>query len=136
MNHWLLKSEPEAWSWSDQCARKDQGEWWDGVRNYQASNNMRAMKKHDRAFFYHSGKKACIVGIVEIIHEAKLDPSDPKQRFYMVCVRARETFPFPVSLQTLKEKVPTLCILRQSRLSVAPVQEKEWEQIKSLGGFV
>ena len=133
MNYWLLKSEPDSWSWADQCARKDQGEWWDGVRNYQASNNMRAMKKYDRAFFYHSGKNPHIVGIVEVIHEAKLDPSDPKQKFYMVCVRALQSLPNLVSLQALKENVPTLSILRQSRLSVAPIQKEEWEQIKRLG---
>ena len=91
------------------------------------------MKKYDRAFFYHSGKNPHIVGIVEVIHEAKLDPSDPKQKFYMVCVRALQSLPNLVSLQALKENVPTLSILRQSRLSVAPIQKEEWEQIKRLG---
>ena len=104
MNYWLLKSEPHTWSWEQQRERGEAGEWWDGVRNHQAAKNLRAMKKGDRAFFYHSGKKPCIVGVVEIIAEAKLDPSDPKQTFVMVCVQAKHTFPAPIPLSTIKSE--------------------------------
>ena len=133
MNYWLLKSEPHTWSWEQQRERGEAGEWWDGVRNHQAAKNLRAMKKGDRAFFYHSGKKPCIVGVVEIIAEAKLNPSDPKQTFVMVCVQAKHTFPAPIPLSTIKTHCPEISIARQSRLSVAPVTEKEWNTLSALG---
>ena len=135
MQYWLLKTEPGTWSWNQQCQKGDDGEWWDGVRNYQASNNMKAMRKGDMAYFYHSGKSPSIIGTVEIIAEAKLDPDDPKGRFYMVCVRAHKALKTPVALQTLKKEIPTLAILRQSRLSVAPIKKDEWEKILTLGGM-
>ena len=135
MQYWLLKTEPETWSWTQQCAKGTQGEWWDGVRNHQASNNMKRMQKGDQAFFYHSGKKPCIVGIVQIIKTAELDPSDPKHTFVRVCVQAHTSLKVPVTLQTLKKDIPTLAILKQSRLSVAPVQREEWEKIIALGGL-
>ena len=135
MQYWLLKTEPNTWSWIQQCQKGSDGEWWDGVRNHQASNNMKNMKKGDQGFFYHSGKNASIMGTVTITEKAVLDPSDPKGKFYMVKVQAEKTLPTPVTLKILKKEIPSLSILRQSRLSVAPVQKGEWDNILILGGL-
>ena len=132
MRYWLLKSEPQDWSWTQQCARGEIGEWWDGVRNYQAANNLRAMRSGDLGFFYHSGKKPQIVGVVEITKEAKPDPSDSKGRFVMVCVKAKYPLAAPVSLSLLRQKIPSLVILRQSRLSVSELTIQEWRAIIQL----
>lgn len=133
MAYWLLKSEPGEWSWDDQLARGDAGEMWDGVRNHQAANNLKAMRKGDLAFFYHSGKAREIVGIVRIIGEHRPDPTDPSGRFVVVDVAAEESLPRPVTLAEIKAD-PTLeemALIRQSRLSVMPVAAAHWRRIRA-----
>jgi len=134
MKYWLMKSEPGSWSWEDQLKVDKEG--WDGVRNYQAANNMKAMKKGDRAFFYHSVKEKSIVGIVEIVDEYHPDPTDKSGRFGMVSVKAVETVPNPVSLADIKSdpRLSELPLLKQSRLSVMPIDAKSWKIICGMGG--
>ena len=131
MNYWLFKSEPSSWSWQDQLNRGKKGEGWDGVRNYQASNNMKKMKIGDQGFFYHSVTEKKIVGIVEVIKEYVPDPTDKTKKFGMVTVRALKTLNKGVSLQDIKEnkKLTDFIMLRQNRLSVLPVSLKEWDII-------
>jgi predicted RNA-binding protein with PUA-like domain len=135
MNHWLFKSEPNTWGWDDQVARGDRGEHWDGVRNYQASNNMKAMKVGDRGFFYHSVNEKRIVGIVEVIREYYPDHTDPKERFGMVDVKAVRPFTVPVTLEDIKAepKLADLPLIRQSRLSVMPIPKDAWDLICRMG---
>lgn len=137
MQYWLIKSEPSSWSWNDQLGAGDAGTFWDGVRNYQASNNMKAMQIGDRCFFYHSVKEKSIVGIVEVIKEYYPDHTDPKGRFGMVDVKAVETMPNPVSLADIKaeERLGNLALIRQSRLSVVPVDKASWDLICQMGGL-
>lgn len=132
MNYWLLKSEPGAWSWNDQV--KAGTDHWDGVRNYQASNNLKAMKKGDRAFFYHSVNEKQIMGVVEVVREYYPDPTDPKGRFGMVDVKAILPLERPVTLAEIKEepKLKDLALVRQSRLSVMPIDEASWKRIRSM----
>lgn len=132
MKYWLLKSEPGAWSWDDQV--RVGVEPWDGVRNYQASNNLKAMRKGDRAFFYHSVKEKRIVGIVEIVKEYYPDPTDASGRFGMVDVKAIEPVKRPVLLAEIKEdpKLSHLALIRQSRLSVMPIDAAAWKRICTL----
>ncbi|MBO6948091.1 MAG: EVE domain-containing protein [Rhodospirillales bacterium] len=134
MKYWLMKSEPGSWSWEDQLKVEKEG--WDGVRNYQAANNMKAMKKGDRAFFYHSVKEKSIVGIVEIVDEYHPDPTDKSGRFGMVSVKALKTVPNPVSLADIKgdPRLSELPLLKQSRLSVLPIDAKSWKIICGMGG--
>ena len=131
MNYWLFKSEPSSWSWENQLNTGDKGEGWDGVRNYQASNNMKKMKLGDLGFFYHSVTEKQIVGIVEVIKEYHPDPTDDKKRFGMVSVKALNSLPLPVSLDKIKgnDKLNNFQMLKQSRLSVVPVTRLEWEEI-------
>ena len=131
MNYWLMKSEPETWSWEQQVKAGSKGEGWDGVRNYQASNNMKKMKIGDQGFFYHSVTEKKIVGIVEIIKEYAPDPTDKTERFGMVTVKALKTLDKGVSLKDLKEnkKLTNFIMLKQNRLSVLPVSLKEWDII-------
>ena len=133
MAYWLFKSEPGAWSWDDQV--KDGVAEWDGVRNYQADNNMKAMKVGDLGFFYHSVNEKQIVGIVEVVKEAYPDPSDPSGRFVMVDVKALRPFKQPVTLAQIKAepRLSQLALVRQSRLSVLPVGKEEWKLICSMG---
>lgn len=135
MQYWLAKSEPSVWSW-DQHAKKGT-QHWDGVRNYQASNNMKAMKKGDRAFFYHSNEGKEIVGIVEVVKEYYPDPSDETGRFGMVDFKAVEPFKTPVTLATIKTTpaLKDMALLKQSRLSVSPVSAAEWKTILKMGGL-
>ena len=128
MNYWLFKSEPSSWSWQDQLSKGKKGEGWDGVRNYQASNNMKKMKIGDQGFFYHSVTEKKIVGIVEVIKEYAPDPTDKSEKFGMVTVRALKTLDKGVSLQDIKgnKKLTDFIMLRQNRLSVLPVSLKEW----------
>lgn len=137
MQYWLIKSEPSSWSWQDQLDAAEEGTYWDGVRNYQASNNMKAMKIGDRCFFYHSVKEKSIVGIVEVIRKYYPDHTDESGRFGMVDVKALETMPNPVSLAQIKaeEKLGNLALLRQSRLSVVPIDPASWELICEMGGL-
>ena len=138
MNYWLIKSEPSTWSWDDQCAAPKQTTEWDGVRNYQANNNMKAMKKGDRCFFYHSVKEKTIVGVVEVAKEHELDPSDKTGKgFGMVTVKAVAPMPEPVSLDQVKlePKLESMVLVNNSRLSVQPVTAAEWKTICKLGKF-
>ena len=131
MNYWLFKSEPSSWSWQDQLKKGEKGEGWDGVRNYQASNNMKRMKLGDKGFFYHSVKEKKIVGIVEVIKEYEPDPTDKTNKFGMVTVKALKTLDKSVSLQDIKgnKRLTDFIMLRQNRLSVLPVSLKEWDII-------
>src|SRR5438067_4135957 len=135
MGHWLLKSEPAAYSW-DQMV-KDKRTHWNGVRNFQAASNLRAMKEGDRAFFYHSNEGKDIVGIVEIVRPFYPDPADASGKFGMVDVAPVMPVKKSVSLAEMKQ-VPELSnfsLLRQSRLSVCPVSDKEWTVICKMAGI-
>ena len=131
MDYWLIKSEPSAWSWQNQLDRGDQGEGWDGVRNYQASNNMKAMAIGDLAFFYHSVNEKQIVGIVEVCTLYHPDPTDASGRFGMVTVKAVKSLHIPVTLKDIKadKRLKDMALVRQSRLSVTPVTAKHWDII-------
>ncbi len=133
MAFWLMKSEPGAWSWDDQVSAGSAE--WDGVRNYQAANNMKAMKLGDRAFFYHSVNEKRITGIVEVVKEYYPDPSDASGRFGMVDVSALRPFEKPVTLAQIKAapRLAELALVRQSRLSVLPVNKAEWALICRMG---
>ena len=137
MAYWLLKSEPHTWSWDDQLAKGDAGEEWDGVRNYQARNNMKAMKKGDRGFFYHSGEERAIVGIVEVCGEAHPDSTTDDPRWECVDVKAVASMPRPVTLAEIKAepRLEGFALIRQSRLSVVPVTDAEWRVICEMGGY-
>jgi predicted RNA-binding protein with PUA-like domain len=134
MQYWMVKSEPESWSWDDQVRVGVEG--WNGVRNYQAANNMKAMKLGDRAFFYHSVKEKSIVGIVEVVREYYPDASDPTGRFVMVDFKAVKPVPKPVSLADIKgePRLAELALLKQSRLSVVPIDAASWKIISAMGG--
>ena len=134
MKYWLIKSEPGSWSWDDQF--RVGVEPWDGVRNYQATNNMKAMEIGDRAFFYHSVKEKSIVGIVEVTSDYYPDHTDPKGRFGMVDFKALKPVPNPVSLADIKadERLSELALMKQSRLSVVPIDAKSWKIICKMGG--
>ncbi len=127
MAFWLMKSEPSAYSWDEMV--KDRRASWDGVRNYQAANNMKAMKRGDHAFFYHSNEGVEIVGIVIVVKEYYPDPSDASGRFGMVDVKAVKAVKTPVSLKAIKTNpaLAALPLVRQSRLSVMPIREREWK---------
>ena len=127
MNYWLLKSEPNAWSWDDQSKVKK--EMWDGVRNYQARNNLMKMKKGDLCFFYHSVSEKSIVGIVEIVKESYPDPTDKIGRFVVVDVKAIKKLKNPVTLGKIKQnkKLQNIALVKQSRLSVMPLKKNEWD---------
>ena len=134
MRHWLLKSEPFKYSW-DQLV-KDKRTHWDGVRNYQAANNLKAMKKGDRAFFYHSNEGLAIVGVAEIVKEAYPDPGDPEGRFVMVDLAPVAPVKTPVTLAAIKadKRLADFALVRQSRLSVVPVTEEEWRILCKMAG--
>ena len=135
MAYWLLKSEPGTWSWDDQLKKGDEGEGWDGVRNYQASNNMKKMEIGDLAFFYHSVNEKSIVGIVSIIEKYQDDPTDKTGRFGMVVVKAIKSFTKSVSLSEIKsnEKLQGISLIKQSRLSVMPITKEHWDIILGMG---
>ena len=135
MKYWLMKSEPSTWSWQNQIDRGDAGEGWDGVRNYQASNNMKAMSIGDLAFFYHSVNEKQIVGVVDVIALYHPDPTDSSGRFGMVTVRAVKSMAQPVTLAQIKadERLQDMALVRQSRLSVTPVSPEQWDIIMQIG---
>jgi predicted RNA-binding protein with PUA-like domain len=135
MAYWLFKSEPNTWSWDQQVQKGDQGEGWDGVRNYQAANNMKAMSIGDLGFFYHSVKEKRIVGIVDVITPYHPDPTDASGRFGMVTIRAITPMVRPVTLAEIKaeESLADLALVRQARLSVVPVSSAEWNYILTMG---
>ena len=134
MNYWLFKSEPGAWSWDDQVEAG--AAEWDGVRNHQANNNMKAMRNGDRGFFYHSVNEKRIVGIVEVVREHYPDSTDESGRFGMVDVKAVMPVATPVTLADIKAEpaLSNLALVRQSRLSVVPVAEDEWALICRMAG--
>ena len=134
MQYWLIKTEPSTWSWNDQVINQTTS--WDGVRNYQASNNLKAMAVGDRCFFYHSVSDRHIVGIVEVTRPYHPDPSDKTGRFGMVEVKAVKPLKKPVSLDDIKlePQLAHLALVRQSRLSVMPIDEAAWNLIMKMGG--
>ena len=129
MKYWLLKSEPDAWSWDNQV--KEGASMWDGVRNYQARNNLKEMKINDLCFFYHSVTERSIVGIVKVVKEYYPDPTDKTERFVVVDVKATKKLKNPVSLDQIKEnnKLKDIALVKQSRLSVMPLKKTEWDII-------
>ena len=129
MKYWLLKSEPDAWSWNNQV--KEGASMWEGVRNYQARNNLKKMKKDDLCFFYHSVTERSIVGIVKVVKEYYPDPTDKTGRFVVVDVKATKKLKNPVSLDQIKENsmLQDIALVKQSRLSVMPLKKTEWDII-------
>ena len=135
MNYWLMKSEPDVWSIDQQKKAGATGAPWDGVRNYQAANNLKSMKKGDLCFFYHSNIGKEIVGIVEVIKTAFLDITDKQNRFVAVQVRFKEKLKKPVTLEIIKQikEIKHLSLIKQSRLSVMPIDFKSWKIIYKIG---
>lgn len=134
MAHWLVKSEPSAWSWDDQV--RDQVTAWTGVRNHQAARSLRSMRVGDRAFFYHSVAEKRIVGIVEVVRTAYPDPTDPDGRWVCVDLKAVRPVERPVTLQQVKDdpRLADLPLVRQSRLSVMPIDDESWRLLCALAG--
>ena len=129
INYWLIKSEPSNWSWENQV--KESVTMWDGVRNYQARNNLMKMKKKDLCFFYHSVTEKKIVGIVEVSKEYYADPTDQTGKFVVTDVRTVKKLKKPVTLEQIKDnpKLSNIALIKQSRLSVMPLQKIEWDEI-------
>jgi|SRR5262249_19925986 len=137
MAYWLLKSDPETWSWQDQTKAGRKGTFWDGVRNHSAKLNLMAMKVGEQAFFYHSGEEKKIVGIVEIIKPYYPDPTDKSGKFGMVDVRAVEALKEPVTLNAIKQdpRSANMEFVKYSRLSVQKMSDEEWNIIRAMGGL-
>jgi len=135
VNYWLLKSEPSTWSWEDQV--KAGIEMWDGVRNYQARNNLMKMKKKDLCFFYHSVSEKLIIGIVEVVREHYPDPTDKTDRFVVTDVKAKKKLRRAVSLEEIKNtpKLAKIALIKQSRLSVMPLTKNEWDLILKMSNY-
>ena len=135
MKYWLLKSEPNVWSISNQKKAGLKGAAWDGVRNYQAANNLKKMKIGDECFFYHSNEGKAIVGIVSVIKNAFVDKTDKKKRFVAVQVRFKKKLKTPVTLENIKKtkQISHLPLIKQSRLSVMPIDFKSWKIICKMG---
>ena len=135
MAYWLIKSEPDTWSW-DQHVKKG-ADSWTGVRNHQAKVHLQTMKKGDKAFFYHSNEGKEIVGVSEVVKEAYIDPTDSKNAFFAVDFKAVEPLKTPVSLATLKadKHFADMVLVKNSRLSVQPVTADEWKAIRKMGGL-
>ena len=138
MKYWLLKSEPNVWSLEQQIKAGIKGIAWDGVRNYQAANNLKAMRIGDLCFFYHSNIGKEIVGVVKVIKEAFADETDKDKRFVAVQVRFVEKFKSPVSLEKIKKNnaISHLPLIKQSRLSVLPIDYKSWKIISKMGKII
>ena len=137
MKYWLMKSEPNVWSIDQQQKAGSSGTDWDGVRNYQAKNNLKKMKKGDLCFFYHSNIGKEIVGIVEVIKTAFTDPTDKTNRFVAVKVKFKKKFNSPVTLENIKKNASLkgLALIKQSRLSVMPIDTKCWKNILKMGNI-
>ena len=137
MKYWLMKSEPNVWSINQQIKAGNKGAVWDGVRNYQAANNLNKMKKGDLCFFYHSNIGKEIVGIVEVIKTSFIDPSDKERKFVAVKVRFKNRLKFPVSLENIKKNkiLKDLALIKQSRLSVMPIDTKSWKIILKMSSI-
>ena len=138
MKYWLFKSEPGEWSWKQQVAKGEEGEEWDGIRNYQARNHMREMKVGDLGFFYHSQSDKAIVGIVEVISEVHPDSTTEDSRWECVDVKAVAAMPKPVTISECRSdrRLSEMVLVKNSRLSVQPVTEEEWAIVCELGGYV
>ena len=137
MSYWLMKSEPNVWSINQQIKAGNKGAVWDGVRNYQAANNLNKMKKGDLCFFYHSNIGKEIVGIVEVVKTSFIDPSDKERKFVAVKVRFKNRLKFPVSLENIKKNkiLKDLTLIKQSRLSVMPIDTKSWKIILKMSSI-
>ena len=137
MAYWLLKTEPETFGWEHQVKRGAKGEPWSGVRNFTARDNLRAMKKGELAFFYHTGKEKAVVGVVKVIKEAYPDTTAEEPIWSMVDVVAVEPFPKPVTLADVKAepKLAGMALVKYSRLSVQPVSDAEWKLVCKMGGY-
>lgn len=137
MAYWLFKSEPDTWSWDQQVAKGDEGEEWHGVRNYQARNNMRAMKVGDRGFYYHSNIGKEIVGVVEVCRESAADSTTDDPRWDCVWIKAVKPLKTPVTLEDCKrlEGLEKMVLINNMRLSVQPVSDAEWQVICRVGGI-
>ena len=137
MKYWLMKSEPNVWSITDQKKAGLKGTAWDGVRNYQAANNLKKMSKGDLCFFYHSNIGKEIVGITEVIKTAFIDPTDKEKKFVAVQVKFKKTLNKPVSLENIKKNpnLSKLPLIRQSRLSVMPIDTKSWKIILKMSSI-
>ena len=135
MKYWLLKSEPNTWSWDDQI--KEKIAMWDGVRNYQARNNLMSMRVNDLCFFYHSVNEKKIVGIVSVSKEHYIDPTDKTKKFVAVDVKTKKSLKNPITLKQIKKekKLSHLALVKQSRLSVMPIDKTSWRLICKLGGI-
>ena len=135
MRYWLLKSEPNTWSWNDQT--KEKITMWDGVRNYQARNNLMSMRVNDLCFFYHSVNEKKIVGIVSVSKEHYTDPTDKTKKFVAVNIKIKKSLKNPVTLKQIKKerKLSHLALVKQSRLSVMPIDKISWDLICKLGGI-
>ena len=135
MKYWLIKSEPNTWSWDDQI--KEKITMWDGVRNYQARNNLMNMRVNDLCFFYHSVNEKKIVGIVSITKEHYTDPTDKTKKFVAVDVKTKKTLKNPITLKQIKKekKLSHLALVKQGRLSVMPIDKISWDLICKLGGI-
>ena len=137
MNYWLFKTEAETFSWEMQKKRGAKGEPWSGVRNFAAAKHMKAMKKGDLGFFYHTGDEKQVVGVVEVVHESYHDPSDEKGVFLAVDVKAVKPFPKPVTLAAIKAepRLKEMALAKYPRLSVQPVTAQEWKIVCTMGGL-
>ena len=135
MKYWLLKSEPGTWSWNDQI--KEKITMWDGVRNYQARNNLMSMRVNDLCFFYHSVNEKKIVGIVSVLKEHYTDPTDKTKKFVAVNIKTKKSLKNPITLKQIKKerKLSHLALVKQSRLSVMPIDKISWDLICKLGGI-
>ncbi|MDC0375475.1 EVE domain-containing protein [Pelagibacteraceae bacterium] len=135
MNYWLVKSEPDVWSIDQQAQAGAKGTMWDGIRNYQAANNLKKMSKGDLCFFYHSNIGKEIVGIVEVIKTSFIDPTDPLKRFVAVQMKFKEKLAKPITLESIKKtkELKDLSLIKQSRLSVMPIDPKSWKILCKMG---
>ena len=135
MKYWLLKSEPDVWSLDQQIKSGNKGTIWDGVRNYQAANNLKKMKNGDLCFFYHSNIGKEIVGVVKVIKEAFIDPTDKQKKFVAIKIQFKKKLLTPVTLKNIKKNkgLRDLALINQSRLSVMPIDTKSWKIILKMG---
>jgi predicted RNA-binding protein with PUA-like domain len=135
MAHWLLKTEPKSYSWTDLVKKGAKGDVWSGVRNFIAKSNLTKMKKGERVFFYHTGDEKQIVGVAEVTREHYPDPTDPTGKFVAVDVKAVAPLPRPVTLAEIKadKRLKDMVLVRQARLSVQPVSDAEWTTVSGAG---
>jgi predicted RNA-binding protein with PUA-like domain len=137
MAYWLLKTEPEEYSWDDLKKKGAKGDAWTGVRNFTARNHLKTMKKGDRVFIYHTGDEKQVVGVAEVVRESYPDPTDEKGVFLSVDVKALDPLPKPVTLAAVKadKKLADMALVKYGRLSVQPVTDAEWKMISKMGGL-